>query len=87
MSRLKTSVFILFLVLLLPFGEGHASQTVKVNLSNNPPLVFSDEKGEPAGIYVDIINYIAGQEDWAVEFVPCKWQECQDKVKTGEMTC
>ncbi len=85
MSRLKASAFILALILLLPFGKGQASQTVKVVLSNNPPLSFTDEQGEPAGIYVDVINYIAEQEDWAIDFVPCKWQECQDKVKTGEI--
>jgi len=58
-------------------------RVVKVNLSKNPPLVFTDDKGEAAGIYVDIIKYIAKKEGWVLQFEPCKWRECLEKLEDG----
>lgn len=37
------------------------------------------------GFYVDIIEYIAEQEGWTLQFVPCTWQECQDFLADGSI--
>ena len=84
---MRLKVFELCLGLLVILGTtipAFAQQNLlKVSLSKNVPLVFSDENGEAQGIYVDIIEHIAEEEGWTLQFVPCTWQECQQFLADG----
>ena len=83
----KSFLFIL-LVVVFCFHAAIVSsngRVVKVSLSKNPPLVFTDDKGEAAGIYVDIIRYIAKEEGWTLQFEPCKWRDCLLKLEDGDI--
>ncbi|MCK5193994.1 MAG: transporter substrate-binding domain-containing protein, partial [Desulfobulbaceae bacterium] len=85
-NKIKILFFILAIILLFtPSTVLSDNRTIKVSQSKNPPLIFSDQEGNPQGIFVDIISEIASQEGWKLEFVPCTWSECQQKLETGEL--
>ncbi len=60
-----------------------ASVPVKVGIYQNEPKVYLDQQGKPAGLFPEILNYIAEEEDWELEYIPCIWNECLDKVESG----
>lgn len=61
-------------------------RTLKVAFQQiNPPLIFADETGKPNGLFVDIFTHIAIQEDWALEWVPCAWPACMDRLQRGNI--
>ncbi|MBP9571989.1 MAG: transporter substrate-binding domain-containing protein [Kiritimatiellia bacterium] len=59
--------------------------TLRVGLYQNPPEIFTDETGQPAGIFVDILAAIAEAEHWTLDYVPGSWAENLDRVATGEI--
>lgn len=56
---------------------------VRVGLYQNPPKILRDEAGQPAGIFVDLLEQIAEEENWRLEFVDCPWSECLEKLENG----
>jgi PAS domain S-box-containing protein len=62
-----------------------ASATVKVGVYQDFPLVFFDDDNRSYGVYVDILNYVASREDWAVEYVTCKWIDCLNLLENGNI--
>ncbi|MBU1877453.1 MAG: transporter substrate-binding domain-containing protein, partial [Chloroflexi bacterium] len=51
----------------------------------NEPLVFVREDGTAAGIYVDILNYIATKAHWRIEYVPGTWSQCLERLSNDEI--
>jgi len=62
-----------------------ASVPIKVGIYQNEPKVYLDQQGNPAGLFPEILNVIAEEEDWELEYIPCIWNECLDKVESGEL--
>ena len=62
-----------------------ASTKVKAGVYQNRPLVFYQDNTDFKGLYIDILEYIAGEEGWELEYVACKWSECLKKLKKGEV--
>ncbi len=80
---LAASLFLAALLFSSPLcGE---SLTVKVALHSGKPGIFIDESGTPAGIFVDILEHIAGIEGWKLEYVPGTWAEGLERLKQGEV--
>ena len=61
------------------------SPTIRVGLYQNEPLVFTDEAGIPQGIFPDILNAIAAQEKWQIEYVKCAWSNCLELLAAGDI--
>jgi PAS domain S-box-containing protein len=59
--------------------------TVRVGLYENNPKIFTDENGDAAGFWPDIIEYIAAEEGWGVEYVPGTWAQCLDRLANNEI--
>jgi len=66
------------MALLLPDlpSASPAEITVRVGIYENNPKIFTDEHGEPAGFFPDLIRAIAKREGWKLAFVPGTWDEC-----------
>jgi PAS domain S-box-containing protein len=62
-----------------------AATPLKVGLYQNPPKVFRDARGEPAGLFVDILAAIARQERWQLDYVACEWDACLQMLQQGEL--
>ncbi|MCF8235480.1 MAG: transporter substrate-binding domain-containing protein [Bacteroidales bacterium] len=58
---------------------------VKVGLYQNRPKVFTNDNTGPAGIFVELLDEIALQENWEIEYVECQWGQCLEDLKTGKI--
>ena len=56
-----------------------------MGIYNNPPLSLLDRGDRPSGFIVDLLDYIAGQEDWILEYVSCSWDGCNELLNLGEI--
>jgi len=58
-------------------------QIVRVGVYENPPKIFTTESGRPAGIFIDIIDHIAKQENWRLKYVTGTWTDGLDRLAAG----
>jgi signal transduction histidine kinase/ABC-type amino acid transport substrate-binding protein len=61
------------------------ARDVRVGVYTNPPKIFIDADGKPAGILIDMLQRIAELEGWTLTHVPCAWQECLDALQAGKL--
>src|SRR5262249_31711098 len=62
-----------------------AATSLRVGTYPNPPLIFRDEQGRPHGIYVDVLEHVARQERWTLEYVEGAWDLCLERLQRGEI--
>ncbi|MBN2601929.1 MAG: PAS domain S-box protein [Candidatus Marinimicrobia bacterium] len=77
--RIIISVVILFTISI------YAEPLIRVGLYENSPKIFTDEKDKPAGFFIDIIDAIAREENWRLDYVSGTWQECIENLEKGEL--
>lgn len=77
-----SAVILLFCQLILPVT---AARDVRVALPELRPSVFTDDNGQPAGLFVEIIEDIAKREGWHVIWVKGSLQESWARLATGEI--
>jgi len=58
---------------------------VTVGVYENAPKIFTAESGQPAGIFIDIIETIAKVEGWHLSYVSGTWAEGLDRLAKGEI--
>ncbi len=58
---------------------------VRVGLHDAAPLAYRDRSGAPAGFGVEIIDYIARQEGWTLQYVEDTWDGCVGRLRTGQI--
>jgi PAS domain S-box-containing protein len=61
------------------------SITVRVGVYENNPKIFTDENGDAAGFWPEIIEYIASEEGWEIEYVQGSWAQCLDRLAQNEI--
>ncbi len=76
--------FWMMLFFCLPLADA-AKQVVKVGVYENPPKIFTDKNGLPAGIFVDILQGIAENENWELTYVFGTWTQGLDRLEKGEI--
>lgn len=87
----KVLLFFVFmsLIYLCQAQNKQDSQTdvkyIRVGIYNNNPLIYQKESGEVAGLYTDILNHIAAEENWEVEYIPGSWQECLNRLELNQI--
>ncbi len=59
--------------------------TVKVGVYENEPLIFAGMNGTVKGIYADILEYIADEEGWEIEYIHGTWDECLARLKNSSI--
>ncbi|HQK26216.1 MAG TPA: transporter substrate-binding domain-containing protein, partial [Synergistaceae bacterium] len=74
----------LLLLWILGVAAG-AEEHLRVGIYENKPKVFTDASGTPAGIFVDILEAIAEEEGWHVEYVRGTWREGLARLASGEI--
>jgi PAS domain S-box-containing protein len=68
-----------------PLINPNQTRTVRVGIYQNEPKVFIDEKGQPAGIFVDLLHNVAVQEGWSLIYVSCEWEDCLRALEDGQI--
>ncbi|MBP2030286.1 signal transduction histidine kinase [Methanohalophilus levihalophilus] len=64
---------------------GAQGETIKVGVAQYEPVIFIDDTGEASGFTVDVLEHIAAQENWAIEYVPGSWAESLERLESGEI--
>ncbi len=76
------SLMLLFMVfsflLMIP---AQAEKTIRVGVDQFEPLVFFDEDGLARGISIDILEEVAAEEGWELEYVKCSWPTCLELLE------
>ncbi len=62
-----------------------AKQTVTIGVYDNPPKVFVSETGQPAGIFIDLIEWIAKAEGWTLAYQAGTWSQGLDRLEKGQI--
>jgi PAS domain S-box-containing protein len=79
-------VSLLAILFIFPgLGPSHAESVIRVGVYDFAPLVFVNEEGKPAGLFVDVLEYVAKQEGWRIEYVPGTWDQCLKRIEQGEI--
>ena len=78
---------IFFLALLLSTSELFSQQerTIRVGVYNNYPKVYITDQGDVLGIYPELLDYIAFQENWNIEYIEGTWNEGLQRLENAEI--
>ena len=83
--RLQCFLFALLILVFFgsqnSFGASLPLQKFRVGVYQNPPKVYINSAGDAAGIFPEILKIIAEREKWELEFVPCSWNECLNRLE------
>jgi len=78
--------FVVFLsILVLPTKSFCANEKVRVGVYDNPPKVFTTPDGFTAGLYPEILQEIAKERGWSIQYVTGTWQECLDRLEAKQI--
>lgn len=78
------SLFLPFLIITSLHGES-LQAPLRVGIYDNKPKVFTDQEGKPAGFFVEVLSTIAKEAGWELEYHPCLWDECLQKLEEGAL--
>jgi len=85
---IKRIIFILLLFLSAQFNLSSvacADTAVKVGVYDDAPIIFMGAEGKVKGIYADIFDKIALKNKWRIEYIFGSWEQCLDRLKSGEI--
>ncbi len=78
------------LILLISFSalfpgsvSGADARVVRVGFYENPPKLSLGRGNKPSGIFPDIIEEIAKEENWKIEWITGTWEEGLTRLATG----
>jgi len=79
-------IFLFLLHIFIFAGPALAdNRVVKIGVYENAPKVFTSPSGKPSGIFIDIIEHIANEEDWKLQYVKGTWAEGLDRLEAGKI--
>lgn len=61
------------------------ARTVRVGVYNNKPKIYVDDNDQVAGVFADVLNYIAKKENWDLEYVFSTWDMGLTRLEKGEI--
>ena len=59
--------------------------TLRAGLYENYPKIYRNAQGKADGFFPAILDYVALQEGWNIQYVHGSWQECLDRLSRGEI--
>jgi len=83
----KNSLFFLLLLLIqiIPGSSVSARDPIRFGLHQNPPLNFTDDDGRVRGFAIDMLEYVAAQEGWQIEYIPGDAAQSLKRLEVGEI--
>ena len=77
--------FFVFISITIGVEKLPAADTLKVGIYQNEPKVYTDQNGEPAGIFVDLLNQMSKSEGWHIEYIETNWDNGLTLLKQGKI--
>lgn len=71
--------------MLLQVSTGLAQTKLTVGVYNNSPTIFCDENGYSHGLFIDLLEVVAKEENWLLEYQTGNFQELLEKLEIGEI--
>lgn len=59
--------------------------TLRVGVYQNEPKIYLNEDQIPSGLFVQLLDSIAKEERWSVEYVFCEWSLCLEQLADGQL--
>jgi diguanylate cyclase (GGDEF)-like protein len=72
-------------VAVTPVAAGEPTRILRVGVYLNPPLVSVDPQGRAEGFAVDLLETIARQEGWRIDYVAAPWPELMEKLQAQQI--
>lgn len=69
----------------ISFADPAGQTPVRVGIYQNSPKVAWSASGKPEGLFVDLIEAIAAEEHWTLEYVRGTWAEGLDRLAKSEI--
>ena len=85
MTSKFTKLFILTTCLFILQNQAYCSRILKVGVYQNSPIIFMDSDGAAKGFFIDILEAIAKEQSWELTYVPGAWEECLERLESGEI--
>ncbi len=82
------SISLAFVLLLLCGGtltSAVAAERVRIGVFQDPPSIWTDEQQNVRGFLPDILEHIARQEEWQIEYIPVNWCDAVQMLHTGQV--
>lgn len=76
---------IVFFSLWLVITTACFSITIRVGIAENEPLVFKDSQGNIRGVFVDLLETVAHQEGWQLEYIYADWDDLMIMLSTAKI--
>ncbi|MGC8777898.1 MAG: transporter substrate-binding domain-containing protein, partial [Candidatus Caldatribacteriaceae bacterium] len=77
---------IFFLLGILCWTSPALARTLRVGVyHNNPPMVFQDESGKLTGLYPRLLESIAREEGWTIEYLLDTFANHLERLRKGEL--
>ncbi|MCY3413364.1 MAG: transporter substrate-binding domain-containing protein [Candidatus Heimdallarchaeota archaeon] len=83
-NTILSMIFIVLISIHSTPATAQIEETIYVGAYDNVPKVFP-EGDSYVGIFPDLLNYIANEEGWNLEYVTCLWSECLEKLEANEI--
>ena len=85
-SNRSNSFLCFFILFLCSVAQPLLANTpITVGIYNNGPTIFVDKNGQPAGIFIDILEEIAKRESWQLAYKTDHFTTLFDQVKNGKI--
>ena len=87
--RLAIAFLTLFSLILWFATSGYSANppnaplTIRVGAYDNPPKVYRNPDGLVVGIFPDLLDMIAFEEGWQIEYVFGSWSQCLRNLENG----
>jgi len=81
---LKASAVLIFIFVLTGLTNpvhAEAPRVVKVGAYENPPKIAITPDGKITGFWPELIERIALEENWRIEYVKCGWEDCLENLR------
>ncbi|MES9834455.1 MAG: EAL domain-containing protein [Candidatus Thiodiazotropha sp. DIVDIV] len=85
LNRTFILLFAFSLLIFCSIAHGTTTTTLRVGVYKNPPLVDTGSKGQPRGLFIDILEHIAYQEGWKLRYIPGTWSDQLHRLATGKI--
>ena len=76
---------IIFTLLILFSTTAIFAQKFKVGVYDNPPMVYWDENSKPAGFFIELLDHIADENGWELEYDSCKFAACKNLLQRDDI--
>jgi len=73
------------LLLLLVLAQAGQGQVIDVGIYQNEPKIFVNAQGKPDGFFIELLERIATEEGWSLNYLPCEWPVCLQQLEQGSI--